>query len=87
MHAQPRQTVGVKDRLVDTVQIAAGMGAGSRHLIGMGSGVGITEAPCIRRYGGMNEGVSFAILLMNILSPYIENWTKPKALGKRGSKA
>lgn len=41
----------------------------------------------IRMYGSYPEGVSFAILFMNILSPYIENWTKPKALGKRGSKA
>ena len=40
----------------------------------------------IRQYGGYPEGVSFAILFMNILSPYIEGWTKPKALGKRGTK-
>ena len=41
----------------------------------------------IRMYGNYPEGVSFAILFMNILSPYIENWTKPRALGKRGKKA
>ena len=40
----------------------------------------------IRMYGNYPEGVSFAILFMNIISPYIEGWTKPKALGKRGSK-
>ena len=40
----------------------------------------------IRQYGGYPEGVSFAILFMNILSPYIESWTKPRALGKRGNK-
>lgn len=40
----------------------------------------------IRQYGGYPEGVSFAILFINILSPYIEGWTKPKALGKRGNK-
>ena len=40
----------------------------------------------IRQYGGYPEGVSIAILFMNILSPYIEGWTKPKALGKRGNK-
>ena len=39
----------------------------------------------IRFYGSYPEGVSFAILLMNILSPYIEKWTAPKALG--GKKA
>lgn len=39
----------------------------------------------IRFYGTYPEGVSFSILLMNILSPYIEKWTAPKALG--GKKA
>jgi electron transport complex protein RnfD len=39
----------------------------------------------IRRFGSYPEGVSFSILLMNILSPYIEKWTAPKALG--GKKA
>lgn len=38
----------------------------------------------IREYGSYPEGASFAILFMNILSPYIESWTKPRALGKRG---
>lgn len=41
----------------------------------------------IRTYGGYPEGASFAILLMNILSPAIELLTKPRALGKRGKKA
>ena len=35
----------------------------------------------IRAFGSYPEGVSFAILLMNILSPYIEKWTAPRALG------
>lgn len=39
----------------------------------------------IRFFGSYPEGVSFSILLMNILSPYIEKWTAPKALG--GKKA
>ena len=39
----------------------------------------------IRFYGGYPEGVSFSILLMNIISPYIEKWTAPRALG--GKKA
>lgn len=33
---------------------------------------------------GYPEGVSFAILLMNILSPYIEKLCAPKPLGKAG---
>ena len=39
----------------------------------------------IRYYGAYPDGVSYSILLMNILSPYIEKWTAPKALG--GKKA
>lgn len=35
----------------------------------------------IRFYGSYPEGVSFAILLMNILSPYIERWTAKKPFG------
>lgn len=35
----------------------------------------------IRFYGSYPEGVSFSILFMNIISPYIEKWTAPKALG------
>ncbi len=39
----------------------------------------------IRQFGSYPEGVSFAILLMNILSPYMEKWTAKKPLG--GKKA
>lgn len=35
----------------------------------------------VRFFGTYAEGVSFAILFMNILSPYIERWTQKKALG------
>lgn len=39
----------------------------------------------IRMFGSYPEGVSFSILIMNILSPYIERWTAKKPLG--GKKA
>lgn len=39
----------------------------------------------IRAFGTYPEGVSFSILLMNILSPYIEKWTAKRPLG--GKKA
>ena len=39
----------------------------------------------IRYFGAYPEGVSFAILFMNILSPYIESWTKNRALGGKKS--
>lgn len=35
----------------------------------------------IRNFGAYPEGVSFAILLMNIISPYIEKWTAKRPLG------
>ncbi len=35
----------------------------------------------IRFYGNYPEGVSFSILVMNILSPYIEKWCSRKPLG------
>lgn len=38
----------------------------------------------IRFWGAYPEGVSFAILIMNILSPYIEKWCAKKPLGKEG---
>ena len=38
----------------------------------------------IRFWGDYPEGVSFAILLMNILSPYVEKWCTPKPFGKAG---
>ena len=39
----------------------------------------------IRFYGSYPEGVSFSILLMNILSPYIEKWTAKKPLGGKSA--
>lgn len=47
-------------------------------IFGIGCGV-ITSL--IRVYGGMTEGVSFSILLMNILTPHIDRWTMPVPLG------
>jgi len=47
-------------------------------IFGLGCGL-ITFA--IREWGSYPEGVSFSILLMNILSPYITNWTATKPLG------
>lgn len=46
-----------------------------------GIGAGLLTA-LIRVKGGMPEGVSYAILLMNVASPVIEKFTKPKVFGK-----
>lgn len=45
-----------------------------------GIGCGIMTA-LIRLFGGMTEGVSFAILFMNILTPHIDRWTIPVPFG------
>ena len=51
-------------------------------------GVGAGLITCIIRYFGVYpEGVSFAILFMNILTPYIDSWTRHKVFGKGGAKA
>lgn len=53
-------------------------------IFGVGAGV-ITFL--IRYFGVYPEGVSFAILFMNILTPYIDSWTKHKVFGAGGKKA
>ena len=40
----------------------------------------------IRFFGKLPEGVSYAILVMNIISPYIEKWCAKTPLGKAGKK-
>lgn len=40
----------------------------------------------IRQFGGYNEGVSFAILIMNILTPYISAFTRKKPFGTKKAK-
>ena len=35
----------------------------------------------IRLYGGYAEGVSYSILIMNLLVPMIDKWTSPRVFG------
>ena len=35
----------------------------------------------IRRFCALPEGVSYSILCMNILAPWLEKWTRRKPLG------
>ena len=58
--------------------------AWGKVIFGVGAGL-ITFL--IRYFGGYPEGVSFAILMMNILTPYIDSWTKHKILVAGGKKA
>ena len=52
--------------------------ASGRIIYGIGCG-GITVF--IRYFGGYNEGVSFAVLIMNLLVWYIDKFTRPKPFG------
>lgn len=47
----------------------------------MGLGCGILTV-VIRMYGGYPEGVSYAILIMNLTVPLIDRFTKPKVYGE-----
>lgn len=49
-----------------------------------GVGVGVITF-LIRYFGVYPEGVSFAILFMNILTPYIDSWTAHKVFGGKKS--
>ena len=49
-----------------------------------GVGIGLITF-LIRYFGVYPEGVSFAILFMNILTPYIDSWTAHKVLGGKKS--
>ena len=53
-------------------------------IFGLGAGL-ITFL--IRYFGVYPEGVSFAILFMNIITPYISSWTKRKVFGVGGKNA
>ena len=55
-----------------------------RLIFGLGCGI---FTMLIRLYGNMPEGVSFAILLMNILTPHIDRLTLPVPFGEEREKA
>jgi electron transport complex protein RnfD len=40
----------------------------------------------IRTWGGMPEGVMYAILLGNALAPHLDRWTQPRVFGTAGGK-
>jgi electron transport complex protein RnfD len=50
-------------------------------------GIGLGVITCVIRFwGNLNEGVSYAILLMNLLTPYLNQLTRPRPLGTGGAK-
>jgi electron transport complex protein RnfD len=53
-----------------------------RGMLVFGIGCGLITC-LIRMWGSYPEGVSFAILLMNALTPLLDRWFKPTVFGKR----
>jgi electron transport complex protein RnfD len=45
-----------------------------------GAGIGVLVV-VIRIWGGLPEGVMYAILLMNATVPFIDRWTQPRVFG------
>ncbi len=41
----------------------------------------------IRTWGGLPEGVMYAILLGNAVTPHLDRWTRPRVYGARGKEA
>jgi electron transport complex protein RnfD len=66
-----------------TDYVTSPFSAWGKVIFGVGAGL-ITFL--IRYFGVYPEGVSFAILFMNILTPYIDSWTKRKPFGAGGKK-
>lgn len=52
-----------------------------RIIFGVGAGL-LTMV--IRRWGGYPEGCSYSILLMNLATPLIDRYTRPRAFGEAG---
>jgi len=48
-----------------------------------GIGIGFLVV-LIRVFGGLPEGVMYAILLMNAVAPHIDRYAKPRPFGRRG---
>ncbi len=53
-----------------------------KGMLVFGAGCGAITA-VIRLFGSYPEGTSFAILVMNALTPLIEKWTRPVPVGRR----
>jgi electron transport complex protein RnfD len=55
--------------------------ASPRGRLIFGAGVGIITL-AIRRWGAYPDGVAFAVLLMNMMAPLIDRYTRPRIFGQ-----
>jgi electron transport complex protein RnfD len=65
-----------------TDMVTAPVTHAGRWLFGLGIGVLVVV---IRLWGGLPEGVMYAILLMNALVPVINRVTQPRPFGSRAA--
>ena len=63
---------------IATDYVGAPLSPSGRLLFGVGVGLLVMV---IRLFGSYPEGVMFAILIMNALTPLIDRWTVPKPFG------
>jgi electron transport complex protein RnfD len=56
----------------------------SKGMLIYGAGAGVLTF-LIRVYGSFPEGVSLAIILMNITAPMIDRYTQPSIFGREGA--
>ena len=63
-----------------TYYVTSHITAKGKIVFGIGCGL---LTMCIRSGGGYPEGVSFAILIMNAVTPLINRYTQPKPFGSK----
>lgn len=61
-----------------TDYVTSPMNKGGKWIFGIGCGL---MTVLIRRFGGYPEGVSFSILFMNVCTPLIDRYIRPRAYG------
>ena len=83
LHSSPLQHLLSGGLMLAAFFIATDPVSGSatpRGKLLFGAGVAVITLT-IRRYGGFPDGVAFAILLMNMLVPLIDRYTRPRVYG------
>ncbi|MCK4304294.1 MAG: RnfABCDGE type electron transport complex subunit D [Candidatus Eisenbacteria sp.] len=68
--------------IIATDPVTCPLSAKGRLIFGVGVGI---LTMLIRILGGYPEGVMYAVLLMNALTPFLDQWTKAKPLGLEGN--
>lgn len=83
-HAAPWIHLLSGSAMIGAFFIATDPVSGSSTLVGrliFGAGVGLMVY-VIRTWGGYADGVAFAVLLMNMVAPIIDQYTQPRTFGK-----